>query len=153
MLDAGFRKSEICKMDKSDIDLESHKCVVMIKGGRWGEGVFSELTNLYLREWFASREKIAKCEAAFISTQSGKRLTSDGLSTIVKQWGKKIDIILSPHDLRRTFAVLSTLAGAPARTLQVAGRWSNISIVEHYTQAITAEAFRRWFPVSFVMEN
>lgn len=153
MLDTGLRKAEICRLSILHVDLISQKVCVITKGGGWGEGVFSEITKLYLSEWISVRAELAKCEACFINRWTGMGLTRDGLGTIVRRWGEKIGIKLTPHDLRRTFAVLSTRAGAPARVLQVAGRWSSLEMVEHYTSKITADDFRPWFPVAWVMEN
>ncbi len=79
-------------------------------------------------------------------------MTRDGLGCITSTWGDKAGIgMLSPHDLRRTFAVLATRMHAPARVLQVAGRWSNIQMVERYTNAITADDFEEYFPVAGAM--
>ncbi|MBK7454217.1 MAG: hypothetical protein IPJ46_11035 [Anaerolineales bacterium] len=37
---------------------------------------------------------------------------------LVNEWGRRLNIKLSPHDLRRFFAT-------PARIVQVAGSWEN----------------------------
>lgn len=153
MLDTGLRKAEVCRLSILHVDLVSQKVGVITKGGRWGTGVFSEVTKLYLSEWLSVRAELAKCEACFINTWTGGALTRDGFGTMVRRWGEKVGFKLTPHDLRRTFAVLSTRAGAPARVLQVAGRWSSLEMVEHYTARIEADDFRPWFPVAYVMGN
>jgi len=70
------------------------------------------------------------------------------LQGMVKRWGLGIGIKLSPHDLRRSFATLSTLFGAPSRVVQVAGRWSTIEMVERYTREIDQSAIEPYLPVS-----
>jgi len=49
-----------------------------------------------------------------------------------------------------SFACLATEAGAPSRLLQVAGRWSDIRMVERYTGALAGPGlFARYSPVDF----
>jgi integrase len=57
----------------------------------------------------------------------------------------------SPHDLRRSFATLSSRLGAPSRIVQVAGRWSDLKMVEGYTQSLEASDFMPYDPVSRIL--
>ncbi len=157
MLDSGLRSSEICRLELKYLNMAERHLSVIIKGGRWGEGVFSSETASYLENWLNQREKIAKpgVRTVFVGIGGDTRgmpMTRDGLGCIMSTWGDKAGIgMLSPHDLRRTFAVLATRMHAPARVLQVAGRWSNIQMVERYTNAITADDFEEYFPVAGAM--
>jgi site-specific recombinase XerC len=157
MLDSGLRSSEICHLELKHLNLIDRHLHVIIKGGRWGEGVFSQDTARYISCWLDQREACAKpgVKALFIGlggNTRGSPLTRDGLGCIVSTWGIKSGVgILSPHDLRRTFAVLATRLHAPARVLQVAGRWKNLAMVERYTAAITADDFEEFFPVASAM--
>lgn len=157
MLDSGLRSSEICRLDLKNLNLTERHLAVIIKGGKWGEGVFSQLTASYLDHWLAIRNELAKpgTHTVFIGLGGDTRgmpLTREGFTCIVRAWGVHAGIgALSPHDLRRTFAVLATRLHAPARVLQVAGRWSNIAMVERYTQAIVADDFEEYFPVTGAM--
>lgn len=156
-LDSGLRSSEICRLELKSLSILDRHLMVIIKGGRWGEGVFSTETARYLDNWITIRSQFALegTRTVFVSIGGdtrGKPLTRDGLGCVVSSWASKAGIdVLSPHDLRRTFAVLATRLHAPARVLQVAGRWSNISMVERYTQAISAEDFEPYFPVAGAM--
>ena len=54
--------------------------------------------------------------------------------------------LISPHDLRRTFATLALLNGAPTRVVQIAGGWANLNESERYSQALEAKHFAPYFP-------
>jgi len=149
MLDTGLRASEICKLDLHYLDMEERKLRVVIKGGRWAMAMFSISTQRYMEAWLAIRQPLG--EPVFLSVGGiipGTRLTRSGLRIIVKKWGKDAGIgLLSPHDLRRTFAVTATRLGAPSRLVQLAGRWSSIEMVERYTETLENEDFEKYFPV------
>jgi integrase len=70
------------------------------------------------------------------------------MGCIFKAWSRKIGFRISPHDLRSSFATLSTIYGAPSRTVQLAGRWSSIEMVEHYTGNLRLEAIRAYLPMA-----
>lgn len=158
MLDSGLRCSEICRCDLVKLDLETCRLTVKIKGSRPGLAVFSEITGSYLQSWVDVRQDVleALSPALFISVGGntpGQRLTRSGLQLIVKRWGERIGIRLSPHDLRRTFAILAIERGAPTRVVQEAGRWKSVAMVELYTRGMSVESFRRYFPVVGVVSE
>lgn len=149
MVDTGLRATEICKLDVDHLSIEECRLEVQVKGGRWAEGVYSETTARYLKNWLNVRKARPGVKAVFTAVYLGTQMTRQGLRTIIKRWGIVAEIgTLSPHDLRRTFAVLSTRAGAPGRVLQAAGRWSSLAMVERYTRAIEAEDMKPYFPVT-----
>jgi integrase/recombinase XerD len=157
-LDSGLRCSEMCSLDIRYLSLNDHSLKVFIKGGSWQSAIYSPYTASLISTWLAHRSKIALLEVknVFISiggNTSGCKLTRSGLQRIVKYWGNSLGIQLSPHDFRRTFATLATQAGAPSRTLQVAGRWSDLSMVERYTKSINLTDFEHYFPMDFVMRD
>lgn len=146
-LDTGLRASELCRLRLADVDLSARRLEVIIKGGEWGVGIFSPETGQYLAEWIAVRDAAEGVKEMFVSTRTGMAMTRCGLTCIVRKWGKRIDLKLSPHDLRRSFATLSTIFGAPSRVVQAAGRWSDIAMVEHYTQEIDPAEIAPYLPV------
>jgi site-specific recombinase XerD len=151
MIDTGFRASEICRLNDVQVDLKTRLAWVKIKGGQDGFGAFSEETAAYCATWRAVRSEMTRCEAFFVGFElhrPGNRLTREGLTDIIRSIGKGAGLRLSPHDLRRTFATLSILMGAPSRLVQIAGRWSDLKLVERYTQTITAKAIDPYSPIS-----
>jgi integrase/recombinase XerD len=154
LLDTGLRSSEICNVELDRVDMNQKSLVVWIKGGRWGTAVFSDITAQYTQNWIAVRKDIAKCKELYCGiggSTPGKKMTRDGLRCVVSKWGKACGIKLSPHDFRRTFAVMATKSGSPARVLQEAGRWKSMEMVELYTRYITVDEFRKYLPVDRIM--
>lgn len=151
MLDAGLRASEICRIELRYLRMDQNRLDVLIKGRQWGMALYSDHTCDRLKDWLKIRDNFARCNYLFVSLRGrtpGKSLTRQGLSEIVDVWGKVAALPgLSPHVFRRTFAVLATQAGAPSRLLQVAGRWSQIAMVERYTRAITMDDFKPYLPM------
>lgn len=153
MVDTGLRASEVCRLRLADVDLGRCALRVIIKGGRESGAVFTRYTAAQLAAWFDVRSRYAGegVGEAFVSLgglRRGTALTREGLRTEILKIGARAGVTLSPHDLRRTFATLSTLAGASARVVQVAGRWSSLAMVERYTAAIAAEAIRGYLPLA-----
>lgn len=138
-LDTGLRVAELASAKYIDLDLADRKLLVKVKGGQWTYAIYSEYTAAHLATWLPHRK--AGDDRLF-------QITRDGLRVTVRRWGERLGFRMSAHDLRRTFAVLSLRAGAPTRLVQVAGRWSDISMVERYSQAITPSDFSPYFPVA-----
>ncbi len=157
-LDSGLRISELCGLELRLLDLEERHAWALTKGGQYGMAVFSELTRAYLSAWLADRAALAipGLKTVFCSIGGdtpGHPLTRDGLRVEVRRWAGRAGLEkLSPHDLRRSFASLSTRRGAPSRVLQKAGRWSSIEMVERYTSDIEASDFDRYFPVPGILD-
>jgi integrase/recombinase XerD len=156
-LDTGLRNAEICRLEVDYLDLRRCHLDVVIKGGKWDEAVFSDYTASCLGTWLTGREYIAlpKVQTVFVGIKGrtpGRPLTPPGLRCIFRAMGFRSEIgLISPHDMRRTMATIATEIGAPSRTVQKAGRWSNIDMVERYTKRLKQKAFRKYFPVSYVM--
>lgn len=141
-LDTGMRVNELAMLAAADVDLSACKLVVRIKGGRWEEAVYSEYTAAMIGAWMLYRVR-----------DDGRlfQITRNGLRVTVRRWGEGLGFCLSPHDFRRTFCVLSLRAGAPSRLVQVAGRWSSLAMVEHYSATIVPEDFKAYFPIARLM--
>jgi len=157
-LDSGLRCSEMCNLELRYLHLDQLSLDVRVKGGHWQSAIYSQQTALSIDNWLSIRASIVHPETKTVfcslgGNTPGVKLTRSGLQRIIKYWGEAISIPLSPHDLRRTFATLATRAGAPSSILQVAGRWSNIQMVQRYTRAIKLEDFKSYFPVDFIMRS
>lgn len=154
MLDSGLRAAEACRLPVQSLDLEARLFKVIVKGGQEMFGVYSLETANYLAAWLPARAEIAQAETAtlFVSIgglKPGTSLTTDGLRNIFRRLGQAAGLEhFSPHDLRRTFATLATLMGAPTRLIQLAGRWEDMSQVIQYTRALRATDFDPYSPVA-----
>ncbi len=159
-LDTGLRSAELCRVEVRYLDLHERTAFVTVKGGEIGEAVYSEETAKAIQRWLVDRESIAakNVRTLFISISGktkGYPLTTGGLRAEMRKWARQAGLPagLSPHDFRRGFATISTQRGAPSRIVQVAGRWKNIAMVEHYTRIISPGDMDPWFPVKAVVEH
>jgi integrase len=145
-IDSGLRVSELCNLRDDDTDTQECACYVTIKGGSAGRGCFTPQTAAHIDHWRAMRGH--KTDNLFTSTRSGKKLTREGLQTIVKKWGAALGYKLSPHDFRRTMTRHEIKNGAPTRTVQLAGRWANIDMVELYSRDLEQDDIRPYLPLN-----
>ena len=156
LVDTGLRASEVCRLALHDLDVEHTTLVVQVKGGNHERAFFGGTTARRLLGWLEVRPMVAVAGvgAVFVSVGGntpGRALTTRGLRSVVKGRGEALGIAgVSPHSFRRGLAVIATLAGAPSRAVQAAGRWGNIREVERYTLSWQARAlYERWSPVDY----
>lgn len=150
-LDTGLRNSELCRVERARVDTERNVLQILVKGGQWRAAVFSPETSSYIERWKAFRQDLTTKHTRgqlFLNIQTGRGLTPEGLCAIVRDWGRRIGITLSPHDLRRSFAVLATLRGAPERVLMEGGRWAHSDMIKTYTRTLQLDAMRQYLPMS-----
>jgi len=126
---------------------------VIVKGGQWSAAVFSPETAENIARWLHYREVADGQGFLFTNVFTGDGLTPEGLYSIVREWGRRIGIKLSPHDLRRTFAVLATENGAPERVLMEGGRWNNSEMIHRYTRTLKLDSMRQYLPVSKLLKD
>jgi site-specific recombinase XerD len=153
LVETGLRAAEICRLEMSRLDMRARRFVVLAKGQKPREGVFSEDTARFLEIWLGLRPELANkgVKTVFVSLRGkrpGTSLTRDGLRCLYRKFGKRSGIgPLSPHDMRRTMAVLLTERDAPTRLVQVLGGWSDIRMVERYTRKVQPGQIDRFSPV------
>lgn len=146
-LDTGLRCSELCRLLQSDTNTQQRVLQVIVKGGQWEAAVFSDETAAHIDRWNEFRKNLHPKGELFCNILTGNKLTSNGLNSTIKIWGQNIGIKLSPHDLRRSFAVISTENGAPERVLMAGGRWTNSQMIQRYTRTLKLDAMRKYLPV------
>lgn len=159
MLDTGIRATEVCNFELKHLDMEDRSFRIRTKGGSFRTKVFSDYTAEYLRNWLEirSRHALPGVDTVFVGIGGnlpGTEMTTSGLRNIFKRIGKKANIRgLSPHVLRRTFATLSTIYGAPAVVLQKAGGWSDIKTMSIYTQAVPTRTIEQYLVTTHIAEQ
>jgi integrase len=146
-LDTGLRVSELCRLQLADTDLDRRTLQVVVKGGQWKSAIFGAGTAANIDRWLHYRRVADGQGFLFTHIKTGQGLTPEGLYMIVKQWGLSIGIQLSPHDLRRSMAVMAWINGASDRTLMEMGRWSSPQMIARYTRTLRLEQVRKYLPV------
>lgn len=153
LLDTGLRASEVCRLRLADVDLESRRLHVAVKGGDEGVGVFGATTANAVLGWLAVRPAVARPDAPtlFVSvggTSPGAPLTRDGLRAIFRRLGKGAGLSgFSPHDMRRAFAVGMIRLGAPEPLAMLAGRWRDRRSFQRYLDDLSADDLAPYSPV------
>lgn len=143
MVDGAPRVSEVSLMDLEDLNLEDRFIDFYIpKTDGWHRTVYGYKTRQDLTEYLTARN--SSDPALFVSTITGKRLTTDGLKVTIRRLGERIGIKLSPHMLRATAACAHTLLGLPTRMVQLLGNWSSVELVERYTSFLKADDIEKF---------
>lgn len=151
-LDTGLREAELCRLQLAHVDLVRRTLQVIVKGGNWESAVFGEQTASNIDRWLHYRRDPDKKGFLFTHIKTGQGLTPEGLYMIVKIWGVKIGIQLSPHDLRRSMAVMGYLNGASDRALMDMGRWKSVAMIKRYTKTAKLSAVRKFLPVDGLLD-
>lgn len=159
MLDTGIRSSELCRLDMRRLRLDERSFNVVVKGGYDSIKVYSEIAARCLSDWLSIRGQWAQphVHKVFVGVGGltpGHRLTDGGLRRIYRNMGDKAGIEgMSPHVMRRTFATLATVYGAPGVVLQKAGGWKDPKTMAIYTQAVPDRTIESYFPTERVLNN
>lgn len=152
LTDSGLRAGEVCKLCWEDVNPEHGYVRTIGKGDDEEFAFFGKRTTIYLLRWAVTRRRwlwkrdLDDTGHVFVSLGGltpGEQLTTRGLRSIVKKLGRLADVPgVSPHVFRRTFATLMAENDAPTRTIQLAGRWNDIDMVQRYTRALESHIRR-----------
>lgn len=137
LLSTGLRRTELCHLKWSDIDLEDKTIAVLGKGGRFDtipitDKLIKELASykVYCEQFFGDRMN----EYVF-TNRYAKQLTGNAVQNIFKRLAKVMnfrDVRLSSHTFRHTFCQRCIQSGMSTFAIQKLMRHSNISITERY---------------------
>lgn len=153
-VDTGLRSAEICRLETRRLDLINRKLDVIQKGGRWRVGKYTTSTAAALETWLSMRSRVARrgVKTVFVSiagSKPGSSLTTGGLRKLFRTWGNNAGLgPLSPHDLRRTMAILYSEAGAPDRLVMEAGGWADVRTLHRYQRGYRLNNIDRYSPTA-----
>ena len=136
LVDTGLRRAEVCALNWGDVDISSGLVrVVRGKGGKARSVVAGIKTR---RALLAYRREIDQHneDSPLLQTQTGTRLSHNGLRSALLRIAKRADIHISPHALRRTFATLSLRAGMNLLQLQAMLGHSSLEMTRQYVQMV-----------------
>lgn len=121
----GLRVSECARLELRDVDLG--KGTLFVRQGKGKKdrvvpfaGQAAAALDLYLREGRPAFARSARQQALFLSSTSGKAMTSDSIQLIVRERGRAagLKVPVSPHVLRHTYATHLIQGGADVRHVQ-----------------------------------
>lgn len=133
---SGLRLAELCRLDLNDLSLGEQLIRVTGKGNKTRELPIGRHALKALQEWILVRNSfpLKDYEAVFVS-QHGNRINPRTIQQRVKYWAVKqgIEISVSPHMLRHSFASHLLESSGELRSVQELLGHSNISTTQIYT--------------------
>ncbi|HUV75677.1 MAG TPA: site-specific tyrosine recombinase XerD [Dehalococcoidales bacterium] len=149
---SGMRISELVSLNLGDVDTEGGYVRCFGKGHKERVIPIHEQAAMAVKEYAENtRPKLLhnKSETALFLNPRGDRLTRQGFWQKLKEYAKSanLDIHISPHTLRHSFATHMLSGGADLRAVQELLGHANISTTQVYTH-LTSEHVRRTYEKS-----
>jgi len=142
LFSTGMRVSELCSLNRGEIDLKRGELSVRGKGGKIRLVFISDETKKNIQDYVAKRTDVD--EALFIripksktfSKDSDLRLTPRSIQRVIKKHSIKAGIMgkkISPHTLRHSFATDLLRNGADIRSVQAMLGHASVTTTQIYT--------------------
>ena len=138
MYGTGLRVSELVNLNIEDINLDKGYVRCFGKGSKERIVPIGEIAlkyvSIYINEYRDSMKKGYICDKVFLNNH-GKAISRHGFLYILKNIAKEsgIDVDITPHMLRHSFATHLLNNGADLRSIQVMLGHSNLSTTQIYT--------------------
>lgn len=130
LISTGCRISEVCGVDRKDIDLDSGECVVLGKGNKERTVYLDDVSVMILREYLATREDHDEC--LFRSLQ-GNRIRQNSVRRMLKALAEKVGVEnVHPHRFRRTMITVLLNRGMPLQEVAILAGHDDISTTMEY---------------------
>jgi len=133
---SGLRLSELCALDLNDLDLPEKMLRVTGKGGKMRDLPIGRQADQAIRNWLLQRNALPlkDFQAVFVS-KHGNRISLRNIQARVKYWAARqgIEISVSPHMLRHSFASHMLESSGELRAVQELLGHANISTTQIYT--------------------
>jgi integrase/recombinase XerD len=142
---SGMRVSELVALDISDVDIAEHIVHCQGKSNKQRNLPISERAIPHLQAYMTNgRPALLKDpeEQALFLNHRGRRLTRQGLWLIIKGYVETagLDVDVTPHTLRHSFATHLINRGAELRDVQKLLGHANISTTQIYTEVNDTES-------------
>lgn len=156
LLSTGLRISEALNIRNKDIDFIDKSIAINGKGKKIREVFFDihELEDDFLKFINKVKEQSLNHDFIFVSIKNYSKLTSRGFQLLLKKYLKLAGIskIITPHNLRHTFASISIEKGCNIKAVsQILGH-SNVNITidtyTHLSNEHVREVIKRCNPLS-----
>lgn len=142
----GLRASEAASLKLEDLHCDKRYLVVTL--AKWGKTRRVGLTTVAIQ---AIEEFLPKREhpgSPYLMTKSnGNPMDRNGILTRIYKLGRKANIPVSPHALKRAFVTINANKGRPLPMLQIVCGHSNITTTRSYcmtSEDETIEAMKGW---------
>lgn len=159
-LDTGARATEILSMHLYDLDVERCSITVMGKGRKARRLYYSEVTSRALALYLDERSSRLPHDYVWVAEDNAPyrlRSLQDRLKDLGQRAGMgrglSVDIRVSPHTFRHTFAKMYIQNGGDIFTLQKMLGHTSLDMVRNYVEMFTedvAKAHERFSPVKYM---
>lgn len=133
---SGLRRSELCGLNRGDVDFMGGFVRVFGKGGRERLVPAGDVALGCLREYLQGRARPqdAMVEPLFVN-ERGARLTAGGLYWLLRRWTKAMGFAkpVNPHALRHSFATHLINRGSDLRSVQEMLGHADLATTQIYT--------------------
>ncbi|MDV3103304.1 site-specific tyrosine recombinase/integron integrase [Thermococcus waiotapuensis] len=150
---AGLRVSEVCNLKKKDVDFE--RGFIVVRGGKGAKDRVVPVPQSLLDEVKAYLStRTDDSEYLIVELRRGKRdrLSSKTVWYLLKRYGEKAGVRVTPHMLRHSFATHMLESGVDIRAIQELLGHSNLSTTQIYTK-VTVEHLRKAQEKARLLEN
>lgn len=138
----GMRISELCSLKDKDVNLYDGIVLIYGKGGKErriqiGNNSVIHILKEYKENFYT---EIQACQHFFVN-QSGKRLSDQAVRRMINKYASlaSIDLHITPHMFRHTFATSLLEADVNIRFIQEMLGHSSINVTEIYTHVTVAK--------------
>lgn len=133
---SGLRLSELCSLNLNDLDLSAQMLRVTGKGNKMRDLPIGRHADQAIRNWLMQRNSLSlKDDEALFVSKHGNRISVRNIQARVKYWATRqgIDVSVSPHMLRHSFASHLLESSGELRAVQELLGHANISTTQIYT--------------------
>lgn len=136
MLRAGWRVGEVARLQLGDVLTPAqadHPARVRVLGKGQKERIVLLTADAYavLNDWLAQRP--ASTRSDVFLNERGQPLTTNGLEWLLHQYSAQVGLVVTPHQLRHTYARQLTEAGMPLPSLSKLMGHAHLSTTQLYT--------------------
>lgn len=147
LFSTGLRISELCKLNRDQINLERREFGIIGKGGRARVVFLSDRAVLWLVQYLNARKDSFKplfirySGAIEVEMPEKMRLTPRSVQRLMEKYVKKagLPVKATPHVLRHSFATDLLINGADLRSVQELLGHKNVATTQIYTHVTNAQ--------------
>ncbi len=133
LLNTGLRISELAALEISDIDLTDRKGVLVVrygKGGKARQMPLNASARSVLKSWLAIRPAVSSNK---LFTTAEGALSTRSVQILLKELGQSINIEVTPHTLRHSFAKVLVDGGVSLDRVAALLGHTNLNTTKVYT--------------------
>ncbi len=139
----GLRASEVCNLKIEDVDFK--RGILIVKGGKGAKDRVVPIPDFLLKEiedYLKTREDGSEYLFVEVRREKKDRISPKTVWYLLKKYGEKAGIRVTPHMLRHSFATHMLEKGVDIRVIQEILGHSNLSTTQIYTK-VTVEHLKR----------